>query len=323
MDHSGDISADLPCQRCQYNLRGLSPDGRCPECFTPVSRSVHRDLLRYAEPEYVKKLARGSRWILRGVTVGLICLIGSFVLGLVASLSGVGGFAEDLLIVLVLIAAIVFVLAFIAVVWGIWCLTVPQPNVFATGKRDATRRLVRIYLLVAFLGVVVGRSVEAVAPPPSIMAAFELLYIGVSILGVVGTVAYFVYLRSVVRRVSTESLGGHDRLPQHARTLAKGFGIVLGWVVLIRAVETIMTWGPVLLPSGAGRVPTSPGQVVGATALPTVWNTFMDCSLGIAFLSAVILALAAARLHHRLKNALNEEAVRASENWNAVSTEHG
>ena len=28
----GTLAADLPCIGCQYNLRGIRPDARCPEC---------------------------------------------------------------------------------------------------------------------------------------------------------------------------------------------------------------------------------------------------------------------------------------------------
>jgi len=31
-----ELTGDLPCVRCRYNLRGLSIRGRCPECGTPV-----------------------------------------------------------------------------------------------------------------------------------------------------------------------------------------------------------------------------------------------------------------------------------------------
>jgi hypothetical protein len=35
-----EIVAELPCTRCQYNLRGLSIGGFCPECGSPILRSV-------------------------------------------------------------------------------------------------------------------------------------------------------------------------------------------------------------------------------------------------------------------------------------------
>ena len=36
------VSKDIPCLRCGYNLRGLPPDGRCPECGFWVAETVER-----------------------------------------------------------------------------------------------------------------------------------------------------------------------------------------------------------------------------------------------------------------------------------------
>lgn len=37
-----EVSADLACTSCSYNLRGLLADGRCPECGTPVRDTLLR-----------------------------------------------------------------------------------------------------------------------------------------------------------------------------------------------------------------------------------------------------------------------------------------
>ena len=34
------IDQDLTCVTCGYNLRGLSPDGRCPECGELISKTI-------------------------------------------------------------------------------------------------------------------------------------------------------------------------------------------------------------------------------------------------------------------------------------------
>jgi len=36
------IDHDLPCVACEYNLRGLSPEGRCPECGNLIIDSINR-----------------------------------------------------------------------------------------------------------------------------------------------------------------------------------------------------------------------------------------------------------------------------------------
>ena len=39
-DHLGRIFVDLPCKTCGYNLRGLSFEGACPECGSPVADTI-------------------------------------------------------------------------------------------------------------------------------------------------------------------------------------------------------------------------------------------------------------------------------------------
>src|SRR4051794_27404884 len=38
------IEIDLPCAGCKYNLRGLTTDGRCPECGAAVLATIYDDL---------------------------------------------------------------------------------------------------------------------------------------------------------------------------------------------------------------------------------------------------------------------------------------
>jgi len=56
LDETGRIAADVPCLCCRYNLRGLLPDGLCPECGTPI---IDKSRLRFAAPHWLKRLSRG------------------------------------------------------------------------------------------------------------------------------------------------------------------------------------------------------------------------------------------------------------------------
>lgn len=68
---AGQVADDIPCIHCNYNLRTLHLDAVCPECGSPVSLTVRADLLRFSNPQWVERLARGTRWILNS-----ICLAG-------------------------------------------------------------------------------------------------------------------------------------------------------------------------------------------------------------------------------------------------------
>lgn len=61
-DERGYIAADVICIGCGYNLRGLLPDGRCPECGAPVSISFRGDV-SWADPRWLRGVQRGL-WLL-------------------------------------------------------------------------------------------------------------------------------------------------------------------------------------------------------------------------------------------------------------------
>ena len=75
------VIADAPCRKCGYNVRGLSIDGRCPECGSPVGLSVMGDLLRFSDPSWVRTLRRGVTLILTGIVVYIFGTIAIVLMG--------------------------------------------------------------------------------------------------------------------------------------------------------------------------------------------------------------------------------------------------
>lgn len=53
------LESDVSCVACGYNLRGLRPGGRCPECGRAVADSFKSEHLSCADPRYVRSLKRG------------------------------------------------------------------------------------------------------------------------------------------------------------------------------------------------------------------------------------------------------------------------
>jgi hypothetical protein len=60
LDASGTVHVDVACRRCRYNLRGLEPDGCCPECGAAIGLPRYGDFLRFADPAWVETLGQGA-----------------------------------------------------------------------------------------------------------------------------------------------------------------------------------------------------------------------------------------------------------------------
>jgi len=56
LDDSGRIAIDVPCVQCEYNLRGLLPADRCPECSHDCEPSLDPNMLRFSRPAVVYRL---------------------------------------------------------------------------------------------------------------------------------------------------------------------------------------------------------------------------------------------------------------------------
>jgi predicted RNA-binding Zn-ribbon protein involved in translation (DUF1610 family) len=52
-DHNT-LNSDLACVICGYRLRGLATNACCPECGTPIERSLRGDELSSASPQWIK-----------------------------------------------------------------------------------------------------------------------------------------------------------------------------------------------------------------------------------------------------------------------------
>lgn len=139
------LDHDRPCLACGYNLRGLSTSGACPECGTPVERSLRGNLLVYSSPEYVASLHRGVFLIQAGIITQIVlwCALVGLFFASQAGLTGVGEQALELL------GSLLGLAATIASVIGWWLLSAPDPAVLGTGTGDTPRRIVRITVIVS------------------------------------------------------------------------------------------------------------------------------------------------------------------------------
>jgi hypothetical protein len=68
-----EIEIDLACVGCAYNLRMLPIASRCPECFTPIVRSLGINELMFANPEWLRKVRDGVV-VLLATVAAILCL---------------------------------------------------------------------------------------------------------------------------------------------------------------------------------------------------------------------------------------------------------
>ena len=136
VDRAGRVAEDVRCHSCGYNLRGISPDGRCPECRADVGRSIHGGLLRYCDPQWVRRLAGGVSWILASILLGIPIWL-SWRIN-----------AWEFTITPRLIATLNLLVIGVGLV-GCWMVTTPDPGGAAAERRLSGRRLTR-YMMIAW-----------------------------------------------------------------------------------------------------------------------------------------------------------------------------
>jgi hypothetical protein len=75
MPGGSEIRHDLSCARCGYNLRGLAPSTRCPECALDVKDSVEAAMTRLT-PQWTSQLAATRGGTVSAVlTCTILCLV--------------------------------------------------------------------------------------------------------------------------------------------------------------------------------------------------------------------------------------------------------
>jgi len=330
-DENGVIITDVYCRRCGYNLRGLRHDGRCPECGTPVGLSTFGDLLRFADPDWVDKLALGIKYILWGLAITIVTgLVGSCL----TSWAGTGS----------VILQVVLLAAGLVGVYGAWLLTEPDPSGLGEDRYLTARKLIRIALIVGLLN-----SCLQVLQPASLGAsralAFGLLLLGAvaGIIGLVGEFAKFTYLGVLADRVPAPDLAKRARFLRWAilsvgvlATLAGLAAFVLASVPLPAGVITgpNMVPAPTSAPSVTGPgvnvavQSTNPNVTVSPTtgagtfgaAGPAMGGGLMafGCIAGVAGLVALVFWVMAIFLQYRLGNRFKEQAEIARATWGSA-----
>lgn len=235
IDEQGQLACDCFCVRCGYNLRGLSPDHVCPECATPIGKSVQGDYLQFSDPEWVEKLASGMNWVVAGIVLAF--LTGTFSFAGFRLVGGLAGQFAGLSFPGILVAMGVQVVLLV----GYWKVTKPDP---AKGDHEiglTARRLVRIWVVSGLFLIPMREPLQRLSAEVSIIV--QILSIAI---GIMGLMAICVYGARLAERVPDL------RLARETRNVMWGLIVCVGLFFLSSTVMTklmglpISTWPPSL-----------------------------------------------------------------------------
>ena len=170
---------DTPCRSCGYNLRTLPTTGICPECTTPVARSLAGHLLRDADPHFLRRLNAGLR--ISQFSIGGLLLIAFLDRGVWRFLFSA--------------APIFSLIGSAAALAGTWLLTTPDPSGLGEdqyGSLRTTARVLGVLQFVAFFFMTICFTAAPGIYFPSEFAAFIAQFVwGIYLL---------LYLRGLVKR---------------------------------------------------------------------------------------------------------------------------
>lgn len=244
-DLTGYLDRDVACRGCGYNLRGLLRDGACPECGSPVARSLESDLLEFASPAYLETLHKGVFLILTGVILQILSVIGSFVVGFSVSALGRAGIGA---MVLVQVCSTAFLLIEL---YGWWLFSEADPGYTGRNTGQTPRRIVRITLMVQAPVVLVQLVVQNLAGPPApgaTISGIQALLLGLSvILGLsyyaAAAVSYFakmLYVRWLAPRIPSEHVYRRSKLLMWLGPVLCTVGLLL--FMLGPLIALVMYW---------------------------------------------------------------------------------
>jgi hypothetical protein len=236
-DDAGHLLDEILCIKCAYNLRGMTLDGACPECGTAVGRSIKGDFLKFADPMWVSKLAKGMNWIIGAIIVSILMACVSF---------GIKRNTGDDTIpsILELASGLISII-------GFWLLTSPDPGVTEPSPVN-TRNLTRYSMLFAYVLTVllVMLSQEGI----------ELLGIALLILsGLLEVAAVFFcgfFAVGLAKRIPNKSLATQSKIVMIGMAVMY-FGTAALAVIILVQINTITNTGSIpsaMVAVGAGAL---------------------------------------------------------------------
>ena len=269
------IAQDVPCRKCGYNLRGLTPSMRCPECGTAVGYSFQGDLLRFCNPEWVDTLGRGAYLVVWGFVVIIAGAVLSIIIGLASGQSATtGGSAR-------LVQQLTGAIGWIMTTVGWWLLTQPDPVGLGEDEYGTSRKIIRVALVLNVFSQVLNFFVNAEAVSFQLAITFLVIQLLLAIVIVVGFFAQLTYLKKIALRIPDLTLSGRAHFLRYAFAISYGLFIAVAGVAAILAINAVRSQRP---PGGELAAVGCFALIVGLAALVfAVMYLFLLAALGRQF----------------------------------------
>ncbi len=203
---SDTVGDDVICLQCGYNVRGLPRGGRCPECGTPIKRSLQGNLLRYSSPAYLATLNRGVFLILAAIAAQVICAVGGRIL--IPWLSR-EGWTDAVRVSELLLSTASTGLSVVSLI-GWWLFSAPDPAFVGAGGGTTARKVVRTTVAAAAVLTAMVTLAETLAT--SIATSVDAAYIVLAVVQAVKFFACMLYLRWLAPRLPDAVIGARARL---------------------------------------------------------------------------------------------------------------
>ncbi len=241
------IDVDILCVHCGYNLRGLTSEGRCPECGGAIADSMRGELLRFADIEWLTRLRLGAALKLWAITVAILLAMGGGAIAIArGSLPGTLGLG----VILSLVGPALGL-------WGTWCITAPDPRLSLSEQSVTLRKVIRACAAAALATKVfqhsgAGAAVASAALSVVMVAAGSVGWVA----GWVASYAELFYFRRFARRAPDTKLAKSTTSLIWAVPILAACFLALSVVTAVVSWSTVATTGP---RATAAAVPPGPG----------------------------------------------------------------
>jgi hypothetical protein len=192
-----------PCPRCGYELTGLDPQGRCPECGSPVELALRPDYLVYTSPEYVAKLHTGAFLVVLSMVITILTVLATMLF----AVSGLwrGGGAD----VLGTLAG--FAIGILSLT-GWWLLSSPDPAKTSIDRGATSRTVLRGLLVIQVGAALINLVVELTGMVFAAGSAIALMNIIEQIVSYAAFITSMLYLRTLAWRMPSQHIADRAKV---------------------------------------------------------------------------------------------------------------